>query len=138
MDDAPRRSAKARLVEAMLHGQPWEDAVIAAGLDLRRSGAYRLTQRVCVYGDQALEDHRHGHVSKMHPPVLQWLEAYCRGVPGTPSWRVQAALRERFGFTVSVTHLNRVRARLGLGRRVGRGGKGGAAGHGPVGDPAGP
>ena len=33
MDDAGRRAAKARLVEGMLHGQAWEDAVIAAGLD---------------------------------------------------------------------------------------------------------
>jgi len=134
MDDAGRRAAKARLVEGMLHGQSWEDAVIASGLDLRRSAAYRLTQRVCVYGDRALEDHRHGHASKMHEPVRQWLEAYCRGAPGTPSRVVQATLRERFDLTVSVTHLNRIRASLGIGRRVGRGGKGGHDGHGPAGD----
>lgn len=134
MDEAGRRAAKARLVEGMLHGQAWEDAVIAAGLDLRRSAAYRLTQRVCVYGDQALEDHRHGHVSKMHEPVRQWLEAYCRRAPDTPSRQVQAALHERFGFTVSITHLNRVRASLGIGRRAGRGGKDGHDEHGPAGD----
>lgn len=131
MDDAGRRAAKARLVEGMLHGQSWEDAVLASGLDLRRSAAYRLTQRVCAYGDQALEDHRHGHVSKMHAPVRQWLEAYCRGAPGTSSRLVQAALRERFGLTVSITHLNRVRASLGIGSRARSGGEkeGHAAAH---------
>ena len=129
MDDEWRRAAKARLVEGMLQGQPWEDAVIASGLNLGRSAAYGLTQRVCVYGEKALEDHRHGHVAKMHEPVRQWLEAYCRGAPGTPSRVVQAALRERFALSVSIGHLNRVRARLGLGSGLGRwGGKGGRRG----------
>jgi len=53
MDDEQRRAAKARLVEGMLQGQSWQDAVIASGLDLWRSGADRLTQRVCVYGAAA-------------------------------------------------------------------------------------
>lgn len=43
MDDAHRRAAKARLIEGMLLGQSWEDAVLASGLGLRRSAAYRLT-----------------------------------------------------------------------------------------------
>jgi len=133
MDDLGRRAAKARLVEGMLRGQSWEDAVIASGLDVRRSAAYRLTQRVCVYGERALEDHRHGHVSKMQAPVRQWLEVYCRGVPGLSSRLVQAALRERFGFTVSITHLNRIRASLGIrSRATGGGGKEGQEGDSPT------
>ncbi len=124
MDTAERRAAKARLVESMLRGQSWEDAVSASGLTLGRSGAYRLTWRACVYGEEALADHRQGHVSKMHAPVRAWLEASCRAAPGTPSRVVQAALREHFDLRVSVTHLNRLRASLGLGSR-GRGGKGG-------------
>lgn len=123
MDDVGRRAAKARLVEGMLRGQSWEDAVIASGLDVRRSAAYRLTQRMCVYGERALEDHRHGHVSKMQAPVCQWLEVYCREAPGLPSRLVQAALRERFGFTVSITHLNRIRASLGIESRATGGGE---------------
>ncbi len=128
MDTAERRAAKARLVESMLQGQPWEDAIIASGLSLGRSGAYRVTWRACVYGEEALADHRHGHVSKMHAPIREWLEASCRAAPGTPSRVVQAALQDRFGLRVSVTHLNRFRAALGLGRR-GRGGKGGGGVH---------
>ncbi|HZS91848.1 MAG TPA: hypothetical protein VFE42_30740, partial [Chloroflexota bacterium] len=56
------REAKARLVDGMLAGESWQDAVLAAGLNLSRSGAYRLTWRACVRGEEALEDHRHGHV----------------------------------------------------------------------------
>ncbi len=118
------REAKARLVDGMLAGESWQDAVLAAGLNLSRSGAYRLTWRACVRGEEALEDHRHGHVAKMHPPIVAWLEAYCRAAPRTPSRMVQAALRERFGVRVSISHLNRLRAARGLSRRAG-GGKGG-------------
>jgi len=125
MDTDERRAAKARLVEGMLWGVSWQDAVMASGLNLGRSGAYRVTWRACVYGEEALADHRHGHVSKMHVPVREWLEASCRAAPGTPSRVVQAALQDRFGLRVSVTHLNRLRASLGLSSRGG-GGKGGS------------
>ena len=36
-----------------------------------------------------------------------------------PSHVVQAALLERFGILISIGHLNRVRAELGLGSRAG-------------------
>jgi transposase len=123
------REAKVRLVEGMLQGESWQDAVIAAGLALSRSGAYRLTWRVCVRGDAALEDQRHGHVGKMQPPLVEWLEAYCRAAPQTPSRVVQAALQERFGVRVSISHLNRLRAARGLSRRAGgeKGGPGASA-----------
>ena len=123
MDHEWQRAAKARLVDGMLRGESWQDAVIASGLNLGRSGAYRLTWRVCVQGETALDDHRQGHVSKMHPAVVTWLEASCRAAPGTSSRVVQAALQERFGLMVSIGHLNRVRATLGVGSGLGRGGK---------------
>jgi transposase len=123
MDAEERRVAKARLVDGMRQGQSWQEAVSAAGLPLGRSAAYRLTQRVRVLGEAALHDQRHGHPSKLREPVQQWLEAYCRSAPGTPSRAVQAALQQRFGLRVSLSHLNRVRARLGLGSRPGVGGE---------------
>ena len=123
MDSAQRQAAKARLVEGMLQGQPWAEAARAAGVETSRSCAYRLTRRVCAHGDRALADGRHGHVAKMRPIVRQWLADYCRGAPETPSRGVQAALQEHFGLRVSITHLNRVRAALGLGSRRGGGGE---------------
>ena len=123
MDADERRAAKARLVAGMLQGHSWQEAASAAGLPLGRSAAYRLTQRVRVQGEAALHDQRHGHPSKLRAPVQQWLETYCRSAPHTPSRAVQAALQERFGLRVSISHLNRVRARLGLGRRPDAGGE---------------
>jgi transposase len=117
------REAKARLVEGMLRGESWQDAVLASGLTLSRSGAYRLTWRVCVRGEEALEDQRQGHISKMRPDIVAWLEETCRAAPQTPTRVVQAALHERFGMRVSLSHLHRVRAARGLSRRAG-GGKG--------------
>jgi hypothetical protein len=40
--------------------------------------------------------------------------------PQMPSREVQAALQEQFGIHVSIGHLNRVRAQLGIGNHVGR------------------
>jgi transposase len=119
------RESKARLVEGMLRGEPWQEAVRASGLSLSRSGAYRLTWRVRRYGEEALDDHRRGHVSKMRPEVVAWVEACCRATPGIASRAVQAAVQERFGVRVSISHLNRVRAARGVSRSAG-GGKGGA------------
>jgi len=53
----------------------------------------------------------------------EFLETMCREAPHTPSHVVQAALQERFGLLVSIGHLNRVRAELGVGSRTPHRGK---------------
>ena len=64
------------------------------------------------------EDGRHGHAAKLRPPVREFLENTCREAPGTPSHVLQVALQEQFDILVSIGHLNRVRAELGLSRRM--------------------
>ena len=124
MEDLPRQEAKAKLATAMLSGCSWQDAAAWAGVQTSRSAAYRLRQAFCAGGTEALRDGRHGHPSKLRPPVRQWLEEYCRGAPGTPSRVVQVALQERFGVHVTIGHLNHVRAALGVrGRAQGAGEK---------------
>ncbi|GHO47296.1 hypothetical protein [Ktedonospora formicarum] len=61
-----------------------------------------------------------GHPAKLREAVLQWLMAICRANPQMPSREVQVALQEQFGIQVSIGHLNRVRAQLGIGNHVGR------------------
>ena len=128
MDEAQQRTAKLRLIMGMRAGRPWREAVAAADLRTSRTAAYRLLQRVNAEGEQALVDGRHGHPSKLREPVRAWLGDYCRGAPDSPSRVVQTALRERFGVTVSIGHLNRVRVALGL--RDHHGGVGGKSGPG--------
>jgi transposase len=115
MDDrAYLRAAKARLVAAMDQGVPWEDAAATAGLLISRATAYRIWLRACCEGNDAFEDRRHGHPAKMCGPIPKWLVAQCQAHPHTPSHALQIAIQERFGITISVRHLNRVRAALGV------------------------
>ncbi|MDP9352804.1 MAG: helix-turn-helix domain-containing protein [Chloroflexota bacterium] len=80
-------------------------------------------------GDAALEERRHGHPHKVTPSVREWLIECCRGTPDLPGRVLRDEIEERFGVTVSITHINRVRAELGMGNssRV-RGGKPAATG----------
>lgn len=114
------QAAKAHLVTLMQVGYPWQKAATTAGLQISRSTAYRLVQAVQSGGEAALLDGRHGHPTKLREAMLQWLVAACRANPQIPSREVQAALQEQFGIHVSIGHLNRVRAQLGIGNHVGR------------------
>ena len=126
MQQEERRAAKARMMAGMRAGRSWHEAAAEAGVQTSRTAAYRLLQGLRAHGEAALSDGRHGHPSKVRGPVRAWLDAYCRGAPDASGRAIQAALGERFGLTVSVTHLNRVRATLGLSRRApGAGGKSG-------------
>src|SRR5215469_14802997 len=116
MEAAAYWAAKAQVVEHMLQGRPWHEAVAAAGLQISRSTAYHLLKRVRTEGEAALIDGRHGHATKLRPPVRQWLEGYWQDRPGATCQEVQTALKTRFGIGVSQSHLSRVRTALGVTR----------------------
>ncbi len=118
MEEEERRAAKRQMIALMQAGHTWQGAATMAGVQLGRSAAYQLLRNVRLRGEAALQDGRHGHPAKLRPPVRKWLETTCREAPHTPSHVVQAALQERFGLQVSIGHLNRVRAELGLGSRA--------------------
>ena len=118
MQEDQRRAAKGQLIALMQAGHPWQEAAAIAGLPIGRSAAYQLLRHVRLRGEVALQDGRHGHLAKLREPVREWLETTCREAPQTPGHMVQAALRERFGILVSIGHLNRVRAELGVGSRA--------------------
>jgi transposase len=114
-DRAYLRAAKARLVEAMDGGMNWEDAAAEAGLFVSRATAYRIWLRAWREGPDSFEDARHGHPAKLIAPIQTWLVAYCQAAPHTPSHLIQPLIQHHFGITLSVRHLNRVRAALGVG-----------------------
>ena len=101
MEAAAYRAAKMQVVEHMLQGQPWHEAVAAAGLRISRSTAYHLLKRVRTEGEAALLDGRHGHATKLRAPLRHWLEAYWRDHQEATCREVQAALETRFGVRVS-------------------------------------
>jgi transposase len=118
MEAEQRRGAKRQLIALMQAGHSWQEAATVAGMQISRSGAYRLLQEVRKRGEAALLDGRHGHPTKLRESAREFLETTCRETPSTPSREVQAALQEQFGIFVSIGHLNRVRAQIGVGSRV--------------------
>ncbi len=129
MDNEEHRRCKARLVAGMLEGKRWDEAADAAGLKTSQTAAYRLLRLVRTEGAAPLEERRHGHPYKLTGTVREWLVGRCRGTPGVPARVLRTEISDRFGVTMSVTHINRVRAELGVSNtsRV-RGGKPTAAG----------
>ncbi len=115
MDNEERRRRKARLVAGMLEGKRWDEAASAVGMKTSQTAAYRLLRVVRAEGESALGERRHGHPHKVTPPVREWLIERCRGTPNLPGRVLRNEIEERFGVGISITHINRVRAELGVG-----------------------
>jgi len=119
-----QRGVKQQLLAAFEHGSSVSDLLSTTSVPLHRATVYRLHQRFQTDPESALADGRHGHPSKLRGEIRAWLEAFCRATPDCPSRTVQIALSDRFGIWVSIAHLNRVRATLGVSRQArGRGKK---------------
>jgi transposase len=84
---------------------------------MHRTTVYRLLKRVEREGEQALAERRHGHPTKLRGEVLTCVLVYCQNHAFAASREVQHLVAERFGITVSVSQLNRVRAAHGLSRQ---------------------
>ena len=84
---------------------------------LHRTTVYRLLKHVEREGEQALAERRHGHPVKLRGEVLAWMLDYCQSRPFVSSSAVQRLVAERFGLSVSVSQLNRIRAAHGLSRK---------------------
>lgn len=114
MDKEQYRAMKAQLVARMQEGCSWHKAVAQTGIQISRSVAYRLRQKVKKQGEMALQDGRHGHPIKLRGAAWAFLEEQCQQAPHTPSSSIQVELRKRFDLSVSISQINRVRATLGV------------------------
>jgi transposase len=117
MTSDEQRTAKQQVLAAFEHGCSVQTLLSTTSVPLHRATLYRLRQRFQTDPETALSDGRHGHPSKLRGDVRAWLEGYCQAAPGCTSRTIQTALYERFAVRVSIAHLNRVRASLGLSRR---------------------
>lgn len=116
MKDRSDRAARLQLIGRMLAGQSWQTAVTESQLQMCRATAYRLVQyaRDEEKAPQIFLDDRHGHPYKLTEPVQVWINEVCRENVQIPSSKVQRELKSRFGVAVSVSQINRVRAKLGV------------------------
>jgi len=123
MNKEETQAAKKQIMELMQAGHHWKEAATVAGVQTSRSTAYRWWQAYRSHGEEALQDGRHGHPAKAREAVLVWLESTEKQAPQMSSRMVQRQLSERFGFLISITHLNRLRAAHGRVQRAKREGK---------------
>jgi transposase len=116
MKDHAQRNARLQLIEGMCAGQSWQTAVAQSQVHVSRSTAYRLVKlaRDEERAERVFLDDRHGHPYKLTEPLRAWMIERCTRDPQLPSSRVQSALKSRFGVTVSVSQINRVRAEAGV------------------------
>ena len=116
MKDHPERKGRLQLIEAMFAGHSWQSAVAQSQLHVSRATAYRLRQlaRDEEKAELAFLDDRHGHPYKVTEPVQAWISQFCTANPQVASSRLQRELQSRFGVAVSVSQINRVRAKLGV------------------------
>ena len=84
---------------------------------MHRSTVYRLLKRVECEGEHAFAERRHGHPTKLRGEVLTCVLDYCQNHVSAASREAQRLVAERFGLSVSVSQLNRLRATDGLSRK---------------------
>jgi transposase len=113
-----RLVARREMVQQVEHGMTVREARECCAVPMHRTTVYRLLKRVQHKGEQAYTDQRHGHPTKLREDVLTWVLNYCQSHASASSAEVQRRLIERFGLSVSVSQLNRVRAAHGLSRKA--------------------
>lgn len=112
-----RQAARREIVRQIEQGATASEARMRSPISMHRTTAYRLLKRVQSKGEDAFNDGRHGHPVKLRGEILSFLQEHCQNNPSAPSSAVRCLLAERFGLSISVSQLNRVRAAHGLSRR---------------------
>ncbi|HEX9240620.1 MAG TPA: helix-turn-helix domain containing protein [Candidatus Bathyarchaeia archaeon] len=119
MDKQQEQEAKKAMVELMRAGYSWQDASRRVGLETTQSTAYYWLRKYRRQGEEGMVDERHGHVAKMSEAVLQYMKAACTSDPSISSSAIKKQIKEQLSMDISVTHLNRTRAKHGWSRQAG-------------------
>ena len=64
MEKEQRRVVREQMVALMQSGHSWQEASTMVGVQISRSAAYRLLQKVRTQGEAGLQDGRHGRASQ--------------------------------------------------------------------------
>jgi transposase len=113
-----RQAARREMVRQVEQGASAQEARVSSTVAMHRTTVYRLLKRVQSEGEKALTDGRHGHPVKLRGEALTVLMERCQTIPCVASPALQRLLQERLGLCISVSQLNRVRASLGLSRKL--------------------
>src|SRR5262249_46628756 len=113
-----RAPARREIVRYVEHGMTVTQARRRCPAPMHRTTVYRLLKRVKQEGEHAFAERRHGHPTKLRGEVLAFVLEYCQNHAFAATREVQRLVAERFGLSVSVSQLNRVRAAHGLSRKA--------------------
>ena len=111
-----RHAARCELVRQIEQGVSVREARVSSAISMHRTTVYRLLKRVQSEGERALTDGQHGHPIKLCGAILAMVCEHCQANPCVSSSTVRRLLQERFGVSISVSQLNRVRAARSLTR----------------------
>jgi len=118
MTPEQRQVARREIVRQVEQGASAREARERLAVPMHRTTVHRLLKRVQQEGEGAFTDGRHGHPVKLRGKVLTFLKEYCQNNPYVASSTVQRLLYESCALSISVSQLNRVRATLGLSRKL--------------------
>lgn len=113
-----RQAARQEIVRQVEQGTRASIARMRSIVPMHRTTVYRLLKRVQSEGKDALAEKRHGHPIKLRGDILACMIGYCQCHPSASGSEVQRLLAERFGLSVSISQLNRVRAAHALSRTL--------------------
>lgn len=118
MTPEQRQAARREIVRQVEQGATASFARGCCTVPMHRTTVYRLLKRVQSEGEKALTDGRHGHPVKLRGEALALVCEHCQANPCVSSSAVQRLVQERLSLAISVSQLNRVRASLGLTRKL--------------------
>ena len=113
-----RQAAKREIVKQIEQGASTYEVRGRCPVPMHRTTVYRLLKRVQCEGEHAFVERRHGYPVKLRGDGLIWMLDYCQKHASAASRELQRLMAERFGLSVSISQLNRVRAAHGLSRQA--------------------
>jgi transposase len=105
---------KRRAMQLMNTGMSWQEATELSELNYSRTGIQDLYRAWCTRGDEALIDHRHGHVYKATSKVREWLQERCVQDAEARAPRLASEIETEFGVVLDPQYVNVLRHQLGL------------------------
>jgi len=118
MNKQEKQEIKTRMVELMQAGYSWQESARQVGFEATKSTAYYWLRKYRKLGEEGMVDERQGHVGKVSESVLHYLKVVCTAEPEISSSTIKKRIKEQLGMDISITHLNRTRAKHGWSRQV--------------------
>jgi len=105
---------KRRAMQLMDAGASWQEANEQSGLNYSKSGIQRLYREWSERGDEALVDHRHGHLYKATANVRDWMVERCTENPEVRASQLTVEIEAQFGVQLHHDYVGLLRRQLGL------------------------